>query len=226
MMALNLLGKRFGRLLVLRRLEEREMENIVWLCRCDCGGLHLARSSRLQAGIVKSCGCFARQLSSERLRRRATTHGMSRSSLYGLWQGMIGRCERPNTAGYMRYGGRGITVCARWRKSFSAFLEDMGPRPDGTSLDRINNDGNYEPSNCRWATRSAQQNNRDANRRLEHNGATKSLTEWAREIGISPEAITARLRRGWEIEHVFSVPVSLKKPHYKTLISLEQHKQK
>jgi hypothetical protein len=126
-------------------------------------------------------------------------HGMARTGLYRLFYSMIARCERPTATSYERYGGRGIKVCPRWRHNFLAFVEDMGPRPSlEHTLDRIDPDGNYEPSNCRWAPWKTQQRNRGGfNRRLEVNGETLTLAEWSERTGIGYTTIRERLRRGW-----------------------------
>lgn len=126
---------------------------------------------------------------------------------YRAWARMKRRCLDPRTDGYHRYGGRGITVCPRWLNSFENFLADMGPRPtDQHSLDRVNNNGNYEPGNCRWATLDMQANNRRANRRLTHNGKSQGVSAWARELGCKPHTITMRLARGWPVALALSMP--------------------
>jgi hypothetical protein len=156
----DLAGKKFGRLTVLARHGARASGEATWLCECECGERIVRAGSNLRRGHVKSCGCFRREMS-----RRSTgvKHGESASPSveYRTWERMISRCENPRASGYENYGGRGITICAEWRHDYSAFLAAMGRRPGAAySLDRIDNDGNYEPGNCRWATRAEQNRNK------------------------------------------------------------------
>jgi len=143
---IDLAGKRPGRLEVLFYVGGNR-----WVCVCECGARVVVLGASLRKGRTKSCGCLARE--------RATKHGMSRSRAYGIWKAMMQRCYNPNCSAYAYYGGRGIIVCECWH-SFVNFLIDMGEPPPGLSIDRINNDGNYEPTNCRWATPSEQNQNR------------------------------------------------------------------
>lgn len=129
----------------------------MWLCVCDCGNKTRVSTGDLNKGNSTSCGCLRRERTSE----VSLTHGMSKSSTYGTWREMLQRCNNPNNQDFQHYGGRGIEVCGRWKK-FENFLEDMGIRPEGLSLDRRNNNGNYELSNCRWATIEMQVQNRRA----------------------------------------------------------------
>jgi hypothetical protein len=156
-------GQRFGRLTTIsetyryRPERNRSPKRVrVWLCRCDCGNVAPFDAAQLWGSITRSCGCFSK----DRRPDCARTHGRRYCPEYNTWAGMHSRCENPKEAGYKNYGGRGITVCERWR-SFENFYADVGDRPSPKhSIDRINNDGNYEPGNVRWATRTEQNRNR------------------------------------------------------------------
>lgn len=126
---------------------------------CHCGQRFVCQAKRIKSGNTQSCGCHNNRVRAERGRRQLTTHGMTRTREFRSWESAIQRCHNANATGYERYGGAGVVVCERWRGNFSAFYEDMGPRPEGTTLDRIDPWGNYEPSNCRWADRVTQSRN-------------------------------------------------------------------
>lgn len=187
----SVVGVRFGRFVV-TDLVFREGRSYC-VCRCDCGNIKDVRAARLKSGKSTSCGCFRTQ----RIKETKLIHGHSRTPTYGVWKSMKSRCCDINNK---RYGGRGIRVCDRWQ-SFEAFFEDMGERPSADhSIDRINNDGDYEPGNCRWAIESVQKRNTSRNRLLTVNGQTLAIVDWAKRVGISAPAIVGRLNRGWPLE--------------------------
>jgi hypothetical protein len=193
------LGARFGMLTV---EESRKPGDVKTLFRCDCGSLKLISYRNVLSGSVYSCGCAMRALSSARMRR----HGLSKSPEYSAWCQAKARCYRKSHPRFSEWGGRGIRMCDRWLRSFEAFLSDMGPKPSPVhSLDRINNDGNYEPGNCRWATPKEQSTNRPSWTRVyEFDGRKMTVTDWANELGISRESLRDRLSSGWPIERALT----------------------
>ena len=211
------IGDRFGRLVVLRELESSKTPNGTVNrrveCRCDCGVVKAYRLPRLRNGRTKSCGCLAREMAVERGHRYGgrPTHGGAGTLEYTTWNGMKARCYNPAASGYRRYGGRGITVCDRWLKSFPAFLEDMGRRPSPEhSIGRIDNDGPYSPGNCRWETDEEQARNRGNNVTLTHCGETLCVSEWAERLGVNDALIRHRLDRGWTAKDALTLPVAEK----------------
>lgn len=168
------------------------------LVRCGCGTERAVAAQALKAGKSKGCGCDHRELCKARAR-----HGLTGTRTHVIWQHMIGRCTNPRGAEWRYYGGRGIKICDRWR-TFENFLADMGEAPAGLSIDRINNDGDYEPGNCRWATAIQQCRNTRKNVHIEFYGRTQTLAAWAEEIGIRSNLICMRLRRGFSIAEALS----------------------
>lgn len=202
----DLTGQRFNRLVVVEyKGHTPDKHHSLWLCRCDCGNELTTRANSLKTGNTKSCGCWQREATV----RSSTTHGQSGTPMHTCWANMIQRTSNPGHPSYRHYGGRGITVCSRWRDSFEAFAADMGPTfRDGLTLDRIDVNGNYEPSNCRWATRFEQQRNKRNNHVVTWRGRTMVLVEWAELLGLRYDTLRMRLREyGWPIERAFTVGV-------------------
>jgi hypothetical protein len=189
------IGARYGRLIV-KGIAERipNQRRRQWECTCDCGNTARVNATSLASGAIQSCGCLQRETAATTLRTALTTHGQSATVTYRIWKGMITRCVNPANHAWQYYGGRGIKVCERWMK-FENFLADMGPRPAGLSLERENNDGNYEPGNCKWATDDEQANNNRHNRWITHNGETLTLSAWAERLGILRSSLHGRIAR-------------------------------
>ncbi|HNA61994.1 MAG TPA: hypothetical protein PKW79_02840 [Rhabdochlamydiaceae bacterium] len=150
---------KFGKLVVIKRVENIGKQS-GWLCQCVCGKKKVVRYHSLKSGVTKSCGCLRSFIHSERMKRKALKHGMSGTPTYESWRAMKRRVLNKNNNSYDRYGGRGIGICAEWLHSFETFYSDMGKRPDGMTLDRIDNGNGYSKDNCRWATASEQQRNK------------------------------------------------------------------
>lgn len=213
---IDLTGQKFNRLTVLRQVPNQKWTK--WECRCTCGKIVQVRSCHIISGNIKSCGCW----NIEAVIKRETKHGFAsrgkKIKEYNIWQAMKSRCLNPNNCHYHNYGGRGITIWLEWMHDFEQFYKDMGPRPsDDHSIERINNDGNYGPLNCRWATREEQQRNTRQNRLLTHNGETKTITDWAADLNTKQSTLQGRLRRGWSIEKTLTTPI---------LSTWSRHKQK
>jgi uncharacterized protein (DUF433 family) len=169
-------------------------------CQCVCGALKIHSISNLLLGKSKSCGCWAKKVTS----LVATTHGKSKGPEYRTWRNMLNRCTNPNVGKYELYGGRGIKVCEKWKK-FEAFYADMGDKPSPKhSIGRIDNNGNYEPSNCRWESIDEQANNKSTNVFIEFDGETKTYSQWAKTTGIPYWTIVQRHRAGMSPETIFN----------------------
>jgi hypothetical protein len=209
---IELTGQRFGRLTVLARVANGKGGNARWLCRCNCGNEREILAGHLKSGDSRSCGCLQRELVSLRLfrhgHRRIRKDGRGQSTTYLSWNAMRERCYNRNYHAYARYGGRGISVCDRWLGSFEDFLADMGERPPGKTIDRRDNDGNYEPENCFWATKAEQARNKRSNRWITFQGEARCLAEWAELFNVRYNTLRMRLSRGWTLQCALTTPVS------------------
>ena len=210
MRAHNLTGQRFGRLLVVARAGSSDRGAAIWTCQCECGQTHYVRGQSLRRGAIRSCGCLNRDL----LRARMTKHGGHSLPEYRIWSGAKRRCFHPGTPYYKYYGGRGITMCDRWRHSFVSFYEDMGPRPSPTlTLERIDNNGPYEPGNCCWATRRQQRRNQRPRSSVTFRGATHTIWEWAHLFNLPPRTLWDRLKRyHWPVQRALTTPLTVATP--------------
>jgi len=202
----DLSGQRFSRLLVLsidHEVKYSKTTEKYWKCRCDCGNIKAISEQKLLNGDTRSCGCFRKKVTGDNSR----THGKSRIRIHRIWCGIKARCnDKKNN----RYGGRGITVCPEWRDflTFHAWAMANG-YADQLTIDRIDNDGNYEPSNCRWADNKTQARNTSTNRMITYNGETKSVSDWADIYSLKASVIIRRLNRGWDVERTFNTPLCI-----------------
>lgn len=207
----NLTGVRFGRLVAIERAPSKQTPNktvqTVWKCRCDCGKEIEVRATALKSGNTQSCGCRKMEMLLARNIKHGGATAENKERLYSIWKGMISRCRKDD-----RYAGRGVAVCDEWKEyskfrdwAYSSGYDAAAPFGECT-IDRINNDGDYEPNNCRWVSLEAQANNTRKNRHIVYNGETKTISEWARTIGISADALWYRLKNGWSIEDAITIP--------------------
>lgn len=196
-------GQRFGQLTIIKI----KATSHGWMvqCKCDCGGLRWFNACHIMPDTRKYQRCGRSGCKKIGPRK----HNMSRTNTYKSWAGMKERCYNRNSKWFHRYGGRGIIVCDRWLNSFENFLADMGEKPVASriSLERINNDGNYEPSNCKWATQKEQTNNTSKSRRLTFDGKTKTVEEWSKKTGIKYFTIIRRIEAGWTVKQALTKPV-------------------
>lgn len=199
--ALDLTGQRFGRLTALAAVGKDKRGCILWECICDCGNKTSVNGAKLKNGHTKSCGCIVKDNSSK------ATHRMSRTRLYRIWQAMKNRCYNENFWAFCHYGGRGITMCDEWRDSFEAFRDwalANGYRGD-LSIDRIDNDMGYSPSNCRWASKKTQASNTRKNVLYEYRGEKRTLKEWSELLNINYQTLHSRVTAlGWSIDRALT----------------------
>lgn len=196
--AKDITGLRSGKLVALGPIGQNRY-GLLWQCQCDCGNESIVRAARLIRGEIRSCGCVL---------GKQGTHLMTNTKVFSVWNGMRDRCSNVKNESYPHYGERGITVCAEWTNSFEAFYEHVSKLPhcgeEGYSIDRINNDGNYEPGNVQWATLVEQRRNQRNNRFITIDGVTRTAVEWAEIVGIASCTIRKRLNSGWsEYDAVF-----------------------
>lgn len=198
-----LIGRRFSRLNVVS-VYRRNKKTTVCVCICRCGNTTKVLASNLKRGATRSCGCLYKETRGFHSR----THGLSKTPEYKVWKKMRERCVNPNCKDYRLYGGRGITICAPWMESFENFLADMGKRPPGTSLDRIDGNKGYGPENCRWATSLQQANNVSRNRVINLEGIERTMSEWCRLFHMPLSAVSARINSlGWTPEKALRTPI-------------------
>jgi hypothetical protein len=205
--SVDVTGKVFGKLTVLRLSDDYAKGAARWLCQCECGNTTIVFASNLSREHTKSCGC----LKQANYKTMNLTHGATAKQKteyprsYVSWCQMRQRCNNQDSPAFKYYGARGITICERWT-DYACFVADMGEPPDGTSLDRIDNDGPYSPKNCRWATKMEQARNKRSAHMITYHGETRSLVEWAEHLGIPRQRLHNRIFRGWDIDRVFQQP--------------------
>lgn len=194
-------GTKFGRLTVRELVVGGDANHRKYLCDCDCGGTKITSEDNLKRGHCKSCGCLYKKIGGKS--KHGTRHGESKTRLYKIWSRMIWRCEKPSYKYFSSYGGRGITVCDEWHRFdvFKKWALSNG-YSDELTIDRINNNGEYSPSNCRWATPGQQANNRRTNRFITYNGKTMTVAEWADYFGINKNRFSSAICRGNTIEDI------------------------
>lgn len=205
----NLINKRFGRLVVVEELPKQK-RNAFWKCKCDCGNYSSCTSGNLKSGKILSCGCLKLQ----KLLERSTTHNQRHTHLYEVWKGIRQRCNNPKHSSYHNYGGRGITICDEWHKSFQAFYdwsyangyspEKQKDEKTKLTIDRINNDGNYEPSNCRWVDRKTQASNMRTTKNITINGETHCLSDWYKILKTTSQTYYKRIKLGMTPEQALT----------------------
>lgn len=204
----KIIGKTFNRLKVLKETNNPERHKR-FECVCNCGNIIFTSLHKLKSGHTKSCGC----LKTEKFKDRVTKHGFSSTRLYHIWYDMVGRCENSNYKNYHRYGGRGISVCNEWKKFivFRQWALSNG-YSEKLTIDRLDNDGDYKPSNCRWATRKQQSKNRSNNNLITHNGITETITDAAKRYGLTTQSIKYRISKGWSIKEALEKEKTTRTP--------------
>lgn len=204
---IDITGQRFGRITVVSFCGIDKNRAATFNCLCDCGTKTVVFGSNLRSGLTTSCGCYHREVLKLSVLTR-TKHGKRGTGAYSSWHGMIQRCSNPNVKAYKDYGGRGITVCDKW-KSFEGFYEDMGERPPKTTIERIDTNKGYTVDNCIWANSMVQANNTRSNKFVEYNGKVQTIAQWAAEYNLSYMTLHGRLFKSqWSIEDCLNVKPS------------------
>lgn len=198
---IDLTGKQYGRLTVLKHIGKDKHNNAVWECKCSCGNVINVRGATLRNGRAKSCGCLHKEMA-KRLAKNNITHNMSNTRLYRAWQSIKSRCYYNKNNRYKNYGGRGIIVCDEWCNDFQAFYNWSmnNGYADNLTIDRIDVNGNYEPNNCRWVDMKTQQRNKRNNKMYTINGETHCLSEWCEKLKLNYNTVSGRLHRNYTIE--------------------------
>lgn len=205
----DLTGKRFGKLVVIKRADNRG-KHTMWHCICDCGNYTITGASELKSGTTKSCGCL-------KYESRNCIHGLAKTRLHSIWSKMKDRCLRENVPAYKWYGGRGISICQEWIDDFMNFYNwaMANGYSDDLSIDRIDVNGNYEPDNCRWIPLKEQALNTRNTKFLTYKGQTKTVSEWCEITGIKKTTLLNRIRLGFTAEECIEIPVHKKREYYK-----------
>lgn len=204
---IDMTGREFEECVVIKRSDKlsKDGKKIFWECECKCGNTFTARGSDIRSGNTKSCGCLVKK----KARTRKGAHGQRNSRIYTIWNNMKLRCYNKNQNNYFNYGGRGIKICDEWKNDFTTFYNwaiENG-YSDELSIERINNDGDYEPSNCKWANLHEQARNKRNNRFLEHDGKKMIAPDWSKVTGIPEKIIYDRMTKGWDDERVLTQPI-------------------
>jgi hypothetical protein len=208
-----MIGKKFGRLTVVKQEGQDNFNNKCYECLCECGATKIISGASLRRGATQSCGCLHKERAAAYCARTKKTHGLSQTAEYTAWEGLKQRCLNPANKDYHKWGGRGITVCDEWINSFEQFLSDMGTRPDKHTLDRRDVNGPYSKDNCRWVTHKTQQRNKRSSRYIEHDNQTLCISEWAEILDVQISAVYRGLRAGKNLAEI--------KEYYKARVLLE-----
>ncbi|WP_405322212.1 hypothetical protein [Frisingicoccus sp.] len=216
----NMIGRKFGYLTVVSKSDKRISGRKTWVCRCDCGNTKLVTDTALGKSTI-SCGCYRR----ERASKLNLKHGMYKKRIYRVWRCMINRCYDKNHESFEDYGGRGISVCDEWRNDRNSFFKwaIKNGYSDDLTIDRIDVNGNYEPSNCRFISKIEQQNNKRNNHLISYNGETKTIAEWERTLNLKAGTINSRLRRGWNENDAVSTPLMKRWERKYSRQKIQQH---